>query len=116
MSAKMTWRGDAVTKAVREAGIAAILDGAEHILTESIDETPVLTGTLRRSGAVSPFNEREQAVYISYNTPYALRQHEELNYRHTDGKAKYLEDPFNRNKTKVLKLVAARVKAVLDKR
>jgi hypothetical protein len=59
---------------------------------------------------------KEKAVYISFSTPYARRQHEELGYNHPrGGKAKYLEDPFNRNKSKVLKYVEAHVKRVLAK-
>ena len=33
---------------------------------------------------------------VSYDTPYAIRQHEDLSYKHDAGrKAKYLEDPLN---------------------
>jgi len=115
--------------------------GAEAILTEAIDETPIETGTLRRSGTVTvgappdgtqvyeaaesgsnmkdafPGPEgKEKAVYISFSTPYARRQHEELGYNHPlGGKAKYLEDPFNRNKQKVLKHAEKQVKKALEK-
>lgn len=57
----------------------------------------------------------EKAVYVSFNTPYARRQHEELEWEHLKGgKAKYLEDPFNRLKSKVRKLVDASVKKALQ--
>ena len=59
---------------------------------------------------------KEKAVYISFNTPYARRQHEELDYEHPrGGKAKYLEDPFNRNKKKVLQYAEKQVKKALEK-
>ena len=135
------WRIKEAVKIAEEAGLKALRTGAEAILTEAIDETPIDTGTLRRSGTVTvgalpdgaqvyeaaesgrdmkdafPGPEgKEKAVYISFNTPYARRQHEELGYNHPlGGKAKYLEDPFNRNKDKVLKRAANQVKKALEK-
>jgi len=139
--AKNKWRIKEAVKIAEEAGLKALRTGAEAILTEAIDEAPIETGTLRRSGTVTvgaipdgtqvyeaaeagsemkdAFAEnigKEKAVYISFNTPYARRQHEELDYEHPrGGKAKYLEDPFNRNKDKVLKYAAKQVKKALEK-
>jgi len=135
------WRIKEAVKMAEEAGLKALRTGAEAILTEAIDEAPIDTGTLRRSGTVTvgalpdgaqvyeaaesgsnmknafPGPEgKEKAVYISFSTPYARRQHEELGYNHPrGGKAKYLEDPFNRNKKKVLKYAAKQVKKALEK-
>ena len=141
MSKWNKWRIKEAVKIAEEAGRRALRTGAEVILTEAIDETPIDTGTLRRSGTVTvgalpdgaqvyeaaesgtemknafPGPEgKEKAVYISFNTPYARRQHEELGYNHPlGGKAKYLEDPFNRNKKKVLKYAEKQVKKALEK-
>lgn len=122
MASKKTWfdAGPARDLA-RRVAMQALHDGAEAILTESLKEVPHATGTLARSAAVTDAS-REDAVYISYNTPYAVRQHEDLTLRHPDPrnplstpgrKAKYLEDPFNRLKAKVVKLVRLRVKKAL---
>lgn len=35
--------------------------------------------------------------YVSFDTPYATRQHEEMDYKHEQGQAKYLEQPFKEN-------------------
>jgi hypothetical protein len=139
--AENKWRIKEAVKIAEEAALKALRTGAELILTEAIDETPVETGTLRRSGTVTvgalpdgtqvyeaaesgsdmkdafPGTEgKEKAVYISFNTPYARRQHEELGYNHPlGGKAKYLEDPFNRNKQKVLKHADKQTKKTLEK-
>ena len=146
--ARNKWRIKEAVNIAEEAALKALRTGAEAILTEAIDEAPVDTGTLRRSGTVTvgnlpknpgqiyqdarPVKEggqekehkdafpepvgKEKAVYISFNTPYARRQHEELGYNHPlGGKAKYLEDPFNRNKDKVLKRAANQVKKALEK-
>jgi len=119
---KRTWfDARAAKRLATEVGMKALHDGAEAILTESLKEVPHATGTLARSAAVTDAS-REDAVYISYNTPYAVRQHEDLTLRHPDPrnplstpgrKAKYLEDPFNRLKAKVMKLVRLRVKKAL---
>ena len=135
------WRIKEAVKIAEEAALKALRTGAEAILTEAIDETPIETGTLRRSGTVTvgalpdgaqvyeaaesgsnmkdafPGPEgKEKAVYISFNTPYARRQHEELGYNHPlGGKAKYLETPFNRNKKKVLQYAEKQVKKALEK-
>ena len=137
--ANKKWRIKEAVKIAEEAGLKALRTGAEAILTEAIDETPIDTGTLRRSGTVTvgalpdgaqvyeaaesgsdmkdafPGPEgKEKAVYISFNTPYARRQHEELGYQHPrGGKAKYLEDPFNRNKKKVVKYAELKIKKAL---
>lgn len=139
MARRSKWRTKEAVKIAEKVGMKALRTGGESILTEAIDETPVDTGTLRRSGTVTvgglpdgarvfeaaeAGNEmkdafpdpvgKEKAVYISFNTPYARRQHEELDYEHPrGGKAKYLEDPFNRLKKKVVKMSALRIKKAL---
>lgn len=110
--AELKWYGKEVEALVKKAALSGLHDGAEAILTEAIDETPLLSGTLRRSGTVTDV-PTEDAVYISFNTPYAVKQHEDLSLQHKDGKAKYLEDPFNRNADKVLRLAGSRVSNVL---
>lgn len=111
----MNWRGDLAEQIAKAAGMEALHTGAEGlILTEAIDEAPVLSGTMRRSGAVTDVPS-EDAVYVSFNTPYAVKQHEDLSLSHPGGgKAKYLEDPFNRNKDKVQRLVGEAIKRALQ--
>jgi hypothetical protein len=137
--AKDKWRIKEAVKIAEEAGLKALRTGAEAILTEAIDETPIETGTLRRSGTVTvgalpdgaqvyeaaesgsdmkdafPGPEgKEKAVYISFNTPYARRMHEDLGYTpKRGGGPKYLETPFNANKDKVLKMAETKVKKAL---
>ena len=43
---------------------------------------------------------------ISYDTPYAVRQHEDMSYRHDPGRtAKYLEGPLMAEAQTVAKIV-----------
>lgn len=43
---------------------------------------------------------------ISYNTPYAADQHEQVNYDHKNGQAKYLESVLTSEKDRILELIA----------
>ena len=66
---------------------------ALNILAESQKIVPVDTGTLQRSGHI---DTKDNITTISYNTPYALKQHEDATLNHPKGgEAKYLERPFN---------------------
>ncbi len=125
MASTFKWRGDEASRIVRQAAINALLDTAEKpILYEANAEVPHSAGILMGSGHVSPFDRAQNCLTISFAGPYAIRQHEDLSLRHPNPddpksssgrKAKYLEDPFNRHKTTVLKAVAMRVKQALDR-
>lgn len=68
---------------------------AEHILARATDLVPIEEGTLQRSGTVS-IDAMGTTAAVSYDTPYAVRQHEELDWHHDEGRqAKYLEGPMN---------------------
>jgi hypothetical protein len=70
---------------------------AEEIMAASKEECPVDTGALRATGHVQRPSPDEVVIgYGGVAAPYALVQHERLDYQHTVGKAKYLEDPFRR--------------------
>lgn len=133
------WRTREAVAVAQKAALKAFRTGCEGILTKAIDDTPIDTGTLRRSGTVTvgdlPDAEEvykaaeagitmeeafphpvgtDKTVYISFNTPYAERQHEDSSLCHPrGGKAKYLEDVFNREKDKVLKYAEASIKKAL---
>lgn len=89
------------------------------LLEKSMNVAPVDTGDLRESGYVksngktiakgskkgsvesmgsSSDNNDNIVVDVGYNTPYALRQHEEFPVKRTEGTTwKYLENPFKEN-------------------
>lgn len=121
MAKKTRWYGKKARKIMFDAGMKALYEGGEAILAESRKEVPHATGTLQRTSGVDE-DRSEGAVFIWYSQPYAVRQHEDLTLRHPDPrnpistpgrKAKYLEDPFNRLKDKVMKLARLRVKKAL---
>ncbi len=136
---KNKWKTKEAINIIKKAGLKAMRTGMESILTEAIKQTPVDTGTLRRSGTVTagalpdtvvvyeaaksgtdmsgafPNEEgKESAIYVSFNTPYARVMHEEIGYNHPKGgKAKYLEDAFNENIKKVKTYVDKKIKKAL---
>ena len=77
------------------AAIKGVRKLANVILGESQKLVPVETGTLKNSGTVS-LDKKNKIATISYNTPYARKQHEDNTLNHPrGGQAKYLERPFN---------------------
>ncbi|MFG1997880.1 hypothetical protein ACGFNU_01880 [Spirillospora sp. NPDC048911] len=89
----LRWHGAKVKGAERAAAVRGLRLAAEHLLEESRRLVPIQSGDLARSGVASVDAARLTAA-VSYDTPYAVRQHEELNFRHDPGRsAKYLEIP-----------------------
>ena len=80
---------------------------AEHVLSVSNTKVPIEEATLERSGTVTTDPATFTAT-VSYDTPYAVRQHEEMNYRHNGGRtAKFLENAMN-SETDAVRTIIAR--------
>ena len=78
-----------IEQAVQKAGLLT----GEHILEESNRIVPLEYGDLQRSGHV---DQQGDVVTVGYSTPYAVIQHENLEYNHAPGRsAKYLEKSAN---------------------
>lgn len=75
----------------------ALYQEAEEVMGKSKEAyVPVDQGTLRGTGHVQPPEIHGGRVWVELGyggpaAPYALVQHEHLGYRHTVGRAKYLE-------------------------
>ncbi|GHU90279.1 hypothetical protein FACS1894202_09810 [Clostridia bacterium] len=100
------------TKAAPRETTRAVMDCTLALAGESARRAPVDVGDLRNNCHAKV---NEQTVFenqervggaakpsvtpvgtVGYSLPYALRQHEELDYKHPKGgEAKYLEKPFN---------------------
>jgi hypothetical protein len=113
MTVQSTWHGDKVKADEKKGAARGLYLGAEHVLEQTTPVVPLQEGTLMRSGVASSDEGALQAA-VSYDTPYAVRQHEEMDYHHAAGRqAKYLETPLNAAKDTVLQLVAREIKASL---
>lgn len=110
---KSSWAGPQVADRVRAEAYRALLDGAEHLLEEANRTVPIEEATLQRSGDVSGDRQTLTAA-VSYDTPYARRQHEDTRLRHDPGRrAKWLERTFNERAADVVSFVADRIRRAL---
>lgn len=103
--ARMSWQGRRLwTDRGRRAASRGLRLALEHILAESKKIVPLEEGTLERSGRVD-VDGLDGA--ISFDTVYAVRQHEELTWKHLPGRqAKYLEVPMMRERDRALEIMA----------
>lgn len=102
----LTWNGDSAQKLVIAIAMEGLWLIGEDAIREATNNVPLDTGTLRRSAAVTagdlPDPETAYAeakagthqgkkprrtlsgrptIYVSYNTPYAARLHEDLKWK-----------------------------------
>lgn len=86
---------------------------AEHILGVSNAHVPIEEDTLEKSGTVTTDPANFSAA-VSYDTPYAVRQHEDMDLRHDAGRnAKYLENAFNSETVAVRQIIADTIRGDL---
>ncbi|MYR45088.1 minor capsid protein [Streptomyces sp. SID5910] len=110
---RLDFHGAGVQRDLRAAAARGLLLGAEHVLAESTAVVPLDEGPLQNSGMAS-VDEGTLTAAVSYDTPYAVRQHEELDYRHAPGRtSKYLEGPLNESRAQVRDLIAAELRRAL---
>lgn len=89
-----------------------LLIAGEHVLGVSNERVPHEDGDLERSGAVG--QDDEGRTSISYDTPYAVKQHEDTSLHHDAGRqAKYLESALASERDAVLNIVAQSIRKEL---
>lgn len=85
---------------------------AHEIFADSQQEVPVLSGRLRDSAViVEDLGGTSQNVRVGYGAEYAVIVHEDLDAAHSTGKAKFLQDPFNKRRSSMARRIA---KSTLD--
>ncbi len=97
----MTWSATSMRLQLRRVGTAqragaarGLVLATEHTLGVARSRVPIEEGTLERSGSAS-VDEGALTGAVSFDTPYAVRQHEDLGLKHDAGRqAKYLESAF----------------------
>jgi hypothetical protein len=73
------------------AAVRGLTKAAEHLLQVAKTLVPIEEGTLERSGVAS-VDETTLRAAVSFDTVYAVNQHESMDFRHDNGRiAKYLE-------------------------
>lgn len=98
-----------------DAAVKAVADGTEFVLEAANRTVPIEEGTLARSGAASHDDGRTGTItgVVSYDTPYAARQHEDTRLRHSPGRrAKWLQSTLAEQKDAVGAHIAKELAAV----
>lgn len=113
-SARVEWRGGQAKEAARAALAEGTLTAAEHLLGVSQPLVPHEEGELERSGRATG-DPGGLSASVSYDTDYAVRQHEELTWRHPlKGQAKYLEEPLLAERDTFGEIIGAVVRRALS--
>lgn len=103
------WRGEELMARLRGAAPEALNYGAELLRGYSVPLAPLDRGPLRASAQVTEATPASLTSHVSYDTPYAARQHEELDWHHEDGQAKYLEGPLLEHEGDLMKAISNRL-------
>lgn len=103
----LEWDAEKVLAQLDGASVAGLTAAAEHLLKEAKDLVPIDEAMLELSGVAS-VDEGSLTAAVSFDTPYAVIQHESLDFRHAPGRqAKYLEQPMSTGQATMLALIAA---------
>lgn len=99
----------------------ALYAEANEIMSESQEIVPMKTGVLKTSGVVDlPYIQGDTVIvemgYGGAATPYATRQHEDLDLNHPNGKqAKYLETPLLEHLQTMEQRLTDRVEGIMSR-
>lgn len=98
----MSWAD--VHRAAKSGGSRGVEAAAQHLLAASKAVAPIERGALEAS-ADYDLDGSKASVY--YDTSYAVRQHEDLDEQHDQGRqGKYLEGPMHAEAAAALELMA----------
>lgn len=111
-SVVVEWDGESVKRAVTSAVNSGLNQAANLVLSRAKEIVPFDEGVLSASGSVD--SPRDLQARISFETPYAVVQHENLTYVHKNGRqAKYLETPVIESRRDIEAIVAREVSKTL---
>lgn len=120
---KMEWHGERIKTLIAAGSDKGAQEAAHELKNLSSKEVPLEAGLLKASGKVTKIQDGKYVVGYGFDndgtdthtmsSAYARRQHEELEWFHEEGKAKYLEDPFESNKEELRAIIAGHVGEVL---
>jgi hypothetical protein len=107
------WDGETVGEKMIAGAARGLHILGEHVLAISNDRVPFDEATLQRSGEVH-VDEQTLEASITYDTPYAVRQHEDLTLNHPNGRrAKYLESAWRENAHLAPELIGNQIRRAL---
>jgi hypothetical protein len=110
---RLQLNGPQVARELRGAAARGLFLGTEHVLGLATNVVPLDEGYLQSTGTAS-VDEAALTGMVSFDGPYAVRQHEELTWRHAPGRtAKYLENSLNSARSEVAALIAAELRRAM---
>ena len=95
-------------------------EGMEQVINDltrrSKQLAPLDTGDLRGSGEGDVREVSGEIIgTVSFNKPYAMKQHEDMQFIHpTGGQAKYLEQPLNENRDRYKDFIKNKIREVTE--
>lgn len=115
----VNWFGDQAQQRMRQGGVDGVNMAAEVLLGKSNAKAPVDTTDLRQSGSTHQATLGNPSAQVSYNTPYAVIQHERTDFHHpTDhnpgAQAKYLETPLVEDRDELTGIIAEQIRRSLS--
>ncbi len=113
MTVTSRWRGAQEKARARQAAATGLAAAAEHLLQVSRTRVPIEEGTLERSGVAS-HDATSLTGAVSYDTPYAVKQHEDASLRHGSGRTShYLENPAKQQSQAIAQIIATACRRAL---
>ena len=104
------WKGKQVKAAARKQGAAGLFKAAEYALEQANRTVPIEDGTLEASGSTAVDAASLTAV-VGYDTPYAVVQHEAMDYRHDSGRRpKWLELTMTEEEQQLVQVIGEALK------
>lgn len=92
---RLTLNKTKIHSVVKNGSKKGLHDALDHLAAVSKEQVPLDQGPLKNSCYVDVASDGKSGT-VSYDTPYAVVQHEHTEFQHQNGrKAKYLEDPVN---------------------
>lgn len=109
------WNGDEAARRIVTGAVKGLNKAATALQSESQSRVPVDSTDLRNSSATHDATPGDLVSAVTYNTPYAVIQHERLDFQHpTDhnpgAQAKYLEGPAVELRHKLGEIVGAEIR------
>lgn len=98
----------------REGQLKGLFYATENVAQVAASKAPIEEHTLEQS-VVASQDENSMVGAVSFDTPYAARQHEELDWQHDSGRtAKFLENALNGERSTSLALIGREVRKALE--
>ncbi|MEV7092826.1 hypothetical protein AB0M80_08250 [Amycolatopsis sp. NPDC051045] len=107
LKAEFRWKGDHVLDDFTRGAEKGVKLAAKHVRGVAVNRAPKDTGALRNTGTATTDG---LTGAVSFDTEYAVPQHEEETWHHEDGQAKYLESALDDEVDVARQIIAAQIR------